>query len=226
MATRELKITVIIRTYNSAGIVERAIDSVFKQKLDKVFYEILVVDDGSKDNLEKELLKYENKIRLIKQNHLGPVKSANNGIINSRGLYIILLDSDDLFKPEILKEMLEVFEKEKNIDFVYCDYYEKFLDGKKKIVSLKNNLFNSLTGGIMFKKQTLKDIGMYDESFIFAEYDLLIRLLRKNYKGKHIASPLYTYNRTKNSLTSDKSKIIKAYEQLKEKYGDIKIRTY
>lgn len=227
MTNKKPKITVIIRAYNSEKFICKAVDSALKQTLDKKLYEILVIDDGSQDNTLNILKKYGQKIRIVRQNHLGPAQASSKGISKSNGQYITLLDADDQFLPDILKKMLLEFEKDKFIDFVYCDYFEKL--GKKiKKVSLKNNIFKSLACGIMFKKKILKKFRFHDQRLIFGEYDLLIRLIKNKKIGRHIPLPLYTYVRTKGSLTFDSDRVKRGIKQLRVKYGDIvdKIRSY
>lgn len=220
------KITVIIRAYNSGKFVKRAIGSVLKQTIPPNLYEIVVVNDGSTDDTLNVLTGYGDKIRIINQKHQGHVVAVNTGIKNSQGEYIILLDSDDEFLPDILEKTLKVFERNKSIAFVYCDYYENFPNGEQKKISLKKNIFNTLACGIIFKKEVLKDVGMYDENFVFAEYDLLMKLFKKNYKGKHLPIPLYIYNRREDSLTSDRGRVREAQKKIEERYGKINIRNY
>lgn len=228
MTKEKLKISVIVRTYNSEKFVSDAIESALNQTLDKKLYEIIVVDDGSKDStldiLEK---KYRNKLRIIKQNHLGASSATNKGILESKSEYITLLDSDDIFLPGILEKMLSEFKKDELIDFVYCDYFEKS-GNKKKKVSLKNNIFKTIATAIMFKKELFDEIGFYNRKFFFAEYDFLLKLIKNKKIGRHIPVPLYIYRRNKNSLTSDLNLIRRGMDQLKKKYGDIvkKIRKY
>ncbi len=221
------QISVIIRAYNASRFVRKAIESVFRQTINPKIYEIVVVDDGSTDETEKILSSYEDKIKLIRQKHKGHIRALNTGIIQARGAYVILLDSDDLFKPEILKKMLDVFENEKDIDFVYCDYYEKDMtSGKQKIVSLRDNVFNSVAVGIMFRKRILEETGLYDENLIFPEYDLLIKA-QKKYKSAYISQPLFIYQRHGASITANKEKVRIGKEQLFAKYGFIKgLRSY
>ncbi len=222
------EVSVIIRTYNSAEFVCVAVESALNQTLDNSLYEILVVDDGSKDNTLKILKdKYEKKIRIIKQNHLGAATATNNGIVKSKGKYVILLDSDDQFLPNILKKMLSEFKKNNLIDFVYCDYFEE-IKGKKIKVSLKNNIFNSLACAIMLKKKLFNEIGFYDKNMVFGEYDFLIRLIKNKKIGRHVPESLYFYIRNDGSLTSNSNIVQTGIAQIKEKYGDIskKIRKY
>lgn len=221
-------IGVVIRTYNSAKTVCKSIDSVFNQTLDKDLYEIVVVDDESSDNtvdlIEK---KYGAKIKIIKQKHSGPAKTTNNGIKKCDGEYVTMLDSDDFFETDALKKMYEVFKKDKSTDFAYCDYFE-ISNGRKKRVSLKNNIFKTLGCGIIFKKELFSELGFYEPKLIFSEYDFLMKLLKKRKRAAHIPFPLYNYQRNNASLTADQEFVKKGIRQLEKKYGKIvkKIRNY
>ena len=229
MKNNKPKISVIIRTYNSGKFVKKAIDSALRQTLNKELYEILVIDDGSEDNTLDILKNYKGKIRLIHQEHLGGTPATNRGILESRGKYVTLLDSDDQFLPYTLEKMLKEFEKDKFADFVYCDYFEKpFYGVKRKKVSLKKNIFNSLATAIMFKKELFKELGLNNKDFVFAEYDFLLRMMKAKKIGKHLPIPLYVYIRTEGSLTFDEKVVEKGISQLRKKYGKIteKIRKY
>ncbi len=222
------KISVVIRTYNSAKTVCRAIDSALGQTLSRDFYEIVAIDDESSDGtpalLEK---KYGGKIRIIKQKHSGPAKTTNNAVKECAGEYITMLDSDDFLEPEALEKMKEAFDKDGSTDFAYCDYFE-INNGKKKKISLKNNIFKALGCAIMFKKSLFSEVGFYDHDLIFSEYDFLIKLLKSKKKSGYIPVPLYNYRRSGGSLTADPEWVKRGFEQLKKKYGNIveKIRSY
>ena len=221
------KVSVVIRTHNSSKFVRNAVESALNQTLSKDIYEVLVVDDGSTDNTKEILKTYGNKIRIIEGKELGPIKAVNVGIAYANGDYIILLDSDDIFEPIVLKEMYDILEKEKDFAFVYCDYFEKKIEeGETRIVFLRENIFSSVAGGILFRKSILEEIGGYDENFIFSEYDLLIKIMKK-YKGRHIPKPLFTYVRHKESLTANQELVKEGIKQLFDKYGKIKaLRDY
>ncbi len=223
----EKKVTVIIRNYNQGAFIGKAIDSALNQVLLSHLYEILVIDDGSTDDSPDILETYRNKIRVMTQQHKGAIPAINTGIANARGEYIMLLDADDTFEPEILSQMFNILEREKDVGFVYCDYYEKDIEtGEVRVVSLKDNIFNSIAIGIMFRKEILEEAGRYDESLIFPEYDLLIKVM-KNHKGKHIPRPLFTYNRHERSITADREKGRTGMQQLFVRYGEIKgLRDY
>lgn len=222
-----MKISIIIRAYNSEKFIKKAIDSALNQTLDKKFYEILVIDDASKDNTLDILKQYKGKIRVVKQKHLGARAGARNGIKRSKGKYIIFLDSDDQFLPKTLSKMIGVFRSNQSADFVYCDYFEKS-KGKERKVSLAKNIFNSLWSTMMFKKRLFKEIGLPDPNLFFGEYDFIIRLMKSGKIGKHIPEALYIYNRGEGTMTSDKKMVEQGIKQLRDKYGKIteKIRKY
>lgn len=225
------KITIIIRSYNSEKFIDKSIQSALNQTISKKLYEILIVDDGSEDNSKQVLLNYKKKnsdlISLLINEHEGSTSALNSGIRKALGEYIIILDSDDEFKPEILEEMLNIHQNH-DIDFVYSDYYEKKINKQEKeYVSVKNNLFFTLAAGIMFKKKDIIKVGLYDEDLILPEYDLLMKFKKNNLSGYYISKPLFIYNRREGSITSDKNLVEKAKRQFRDKWGkDINIRDY
>lgn len=219
-------ISVIVRCYNSAATIRRAIYSALSQTLPKSDYEIIVIDDGSKDNTVEILKNYGSNIKLIEQEHKGPKVAVRRGIAESRGEYVMFLDSDDEFLPSTLEEMKRVFENPK-VDFAYCDYMEKAGEEIKK-VSLAHNIFDCIFTNVMFKKDLFRSIGLPSDDIFFGEYDFLIRLLKADKKPQHVPQPLYIYHRTPGSITSDKAAVAQGIRQLREKYGSIvdNIRKY
>lgn len=219
------KISVVIATYNYGKFISRAVDSVLAQTMKN--YEIIVVDDGSTDNTQEILAGYGDRIRIIKQENQGYVKAKNRGLREARGEYVILLDADDEFLPQILEKLSEALEKDTAAVFAYCDYHEMESTGKKKLISLKENLFNSVGIGILFRKSVLEEAGLYDVGLIFPEYDLLLKIQQKGYGGVDVNTPLFVYYRHKGSITTDKEKVEKGRKQLEERYGKkIHIREY
>ena len=148
-------------------------------------------------------------------------------IENAYGDYFILLDSDDMFEPTIIEEMANAAEKD-SPDFIVCDYYERNTENNEmKLIELKGNIFNSVAGGILFLKSKIAGVGGYDESMVFPEYDVLMKLLNAGAKYAHIQRPLLIYNRGPDCITSDKKIVMLGMKQLKDKYGEIKgIRKY
>lgn len=100
----------IIPVYNRAHTIQRALDSILRQTFQD--FEVVIVDDGSTDELQSALAKYESnsKIKIIKQTNHGVSHARNRGEEMSRGRYLAFLDSDDEWLPHKLaaqKDLLE-----------------------------------------------------------------------------------------------------------------------
>lgn len=208
-----MKVSIIIPVYNAQNTIKKAIDSAVNQDFPQKDFEIIVVNDGSTDKTLEILKSYNQQIKIINQKNRGTVKTANRGFRKARGEYVIKLDADDYFKPNILKEMTKILDRKSDIDFVYCDYYEKSKREEIKIISTKDNIFNTLAGGIMFRKNRMAKEGFYKEGIKFAEYDLLFRTQRK-WRGYHIVKPLFYYVRHQDSLTGSRQWVKSALAEL------------
>ena len=145
-------ITVIISVYNSEKTIKAAIRSVQNQNFRDI--EILLIDDGSKDNslsIIKKLQLEDLRIRIIKNKiNRGPLFSKSIAALNSRGKYTILLDSDDLFVNENLFDICYKEAKNNNIDIIEFSGFESYnkllkINGKLPAIPLylkykKNNI--------------------------------------------------------------------------------------
>lgn len=214
---KAMKISIIIPAYNAQRTIKKSVDSALNQNFPQEGYEVIVINDGSTDNTLEILKSYGEKIKVINQENQGYLKASNKGFREAKGEHVIKLDADDCFEPTILKEMAAILNKKPEIDFVYCDYYEKtFLGGIKK-VSTKDNIFNTIGIGIMYKKDKFAEQGFFDERVMFAEYDLLLKTKGK-WKGYYIEKPLFYYNRRQESITGSQQWVKKAIDQLKKLY--------
>lgn len=94
--------SVIVPAYNRAHMIGHTIDSVLKQTYTN--WELVIVDDGSKDNTKDVVLAYQDpRIRYIYQTNAERSAARNNGISQSAGVYITFVDSDDYFLPHRLE---------------------------------------------------------------------------------------------------------------------------
>lgn len=117
--------SVVIPAYNRAHCIDRALESVLEQT--EQCFEIIVVDDGSKDGTEhlmRELCQKETRLRYIKQTNGGASKARNTGIKAAKGKYIAFLDSDDVFLPFHLQQALSVLESGKEV----CTYAQVIVE--------------------------------------------------------------------------------------------------
>jgi glycosyltransferase involved in cell wall biosynthesis len=93
----EPAVSVVIPTYNRAGLIAQAVRSVLDQT--GINFEIIVVDDGSTDNTRQILEQFNDKIRYLATENRGVAHARNIGMKASFGRYIAFLDSDDLYLP-------------------------------------------------------------------------------------------------------------------------------
>ena len=123
-------VSIITPCYNGSRYITETIESVIKQTY--LNWEMIVVDDGSKDNsadIVRRYSKKDNRIMLVQQKNAGSAAARNNGIRRAKGQYIALLDADDLWEPEFLEKQIK-FMKEKDAICVFCSY--KRIDEKSK----------------------------------------------------------------------------------------------
>ena len=133
-------LSVAIPCYNSEAYMAKAIESLLPGGED---IEILIVNDGSKDNTqtigEEYAMKYPGIVRVIKQENGGHGEAVNTGLRNARGLYYKVVDSDDWVEEkslhEILDKLKEFIENRNMIDMLITNYvYEKVELNKQKVI--------------------------------------------------------------------------------------------
>lgn len=127
----DFKVSVIIPVYNSEKYIEKCLDSVLNQTYKN--FEIIVINDGSKDNskeiLEKYAKNYPNIIRHIEQENKGVAKTRNYGIQIAEGKYIAFIDNDDYIDNNYLETFVNAAKKG-DYDAVIGGYRRPNEDGK------------------------------------------------------------------------------------------------
>ena len=106
-------VSVIIPNYNYADYIGLAIDSVLAQTYPNV--EIVVVDDGSKDDSIEILAAYDGRIKLILQQNQGVSVARNTGAANSSGELLAFLDADDVWRPEKLEKQVHAIANDEDV---------------------------------------------------------------------------------------------------------------
>ncbi len=128
--TRPL-VSIIIPFYKGVAWLAEAVDSVLCQTYTN--YEIIIVNDGSDEDVSGFLEKYSNKIEYIYQENAGPGKARNTGLALASGEYVAFLDSDDLWLPYKLEEQIGFMEDNPHIMWSHS-CYETFGFGDDKKV--------------------------------------------------------------------------------------------
>lgn len=130
----KMKISVIIPTYNRAAIITDSIDSLCKQDLNPAEFEILIVDNNSKDDTKQVVDQYiadhpKNNIRYIYEPRQGDYFARNRGAEEALGTYLVFSDDDALFDTDYLSTILHLFEQYPDVGVVGTRIVIKWEDG-------------------------------------------------------------------------------------------------
>ncbi len=171
-------ISVIVPAFNSEDTIEKTLESIKKQTIDRDCIEIICIDDGSTDNTLSLMLDAsidDERFTIIRQLNLKLSTARNRGVDLSRGKYIQFVDSDDWLDESALKELVSVADR-LNLDVLYFDGETVFENDilKEKypyyVSAYKyNDVFsNTLKGVDYFNK--LRDEDKYRVSVVMALY--------------------------------------------------------
>lgn len=170
-------------------------------------WELIVINDGSSDSTETIIERFKARgfpVFYHYQENRGLGYSRNRALELSGGEYIAFIDHDDMWQPEKLKRQVEVFERRKDIDFIYTNYFIQ--RGERRSVAYKGTqpegevfdqflrryAVNVLTAAIR-KSAVLGFEERFDAKLrLCEEYDLFMRLLYSA-KAAYIAEPLAVY---------------------------------
>lgn len=200
------KVSIIIPTYNRAKDIEKSVESILET--DYPNYEVIVVDDASKDNTVETLKKFRTKkLRVIKRKtNGGPAAARNDGIKASKGELIAFTDSDCTVSKEWIKTLTEFIKKlpkdvagvcgtiypPKDANFLMkLIYFMPQMDGNTGLAEDKREPFqvnNISCNNALWKKKVLLKMKGFDESF-FRDFktlpedsELCYRTVKKGYK--------------------------------------------
>ena len=217
-------ITIYTINHNYGKFLSKSIDSVLSQTYKN--FELIIIDDGSKDNSKEILKKYQNnnKCKIFFQKNIGLVNSINKVLRIAKGKFIIRLDADDYFSKDAIKTLHSTMVKNK-ASIIFPDYY--LIDESENIINrvkrhnfrTKVNLYNQPAHGActMYKRNILLEVGGYSKEFDCQDgVDMWLKVINK-YKIININKPLFYYRQHSQSLTKNIKKIFKTKQKIFEK---------
>lgn len=220
-------VTIIMSVYNRPEYISDALSSIFAQSCKE--FEVIVVDDGSTEDMKVILGEYLPRVRYFRKENGGAASARNYGIERAEGEYISFLDSDDMWHQNKLDMQLKFLKGNKEIGLVCSGFLYHGRNGKKtgdKAEWEKGNLFESLfcksfihTSTVVLRRSVLDKVGLFDEQYMCAEdYDLWLRIAKANAIGRYRA-PLATVREHDLHLSSNKVALrTAAYEILSKHY--------
>ena len=228
-----VKVSVIIPVYNGDTYLRDAIESVKTQTFTD--WEIIAVDDGSRDQSQSILRAYERDLpgafRLISQANQGISVARNRAIGISSGEYIALLDSDDVWFPEKLELQVKVLGAKEAAGMVYSDCTVVDSDGcllrgtyvpqppPQGMIFRDLILSNCIpSSSAMMRKNVLQETGLFNPAYRIAmDYDLWLRLAVR-YPIEAVQKPLMQYRLHMGGISSNRAEMIREDLEIMEKW--------
>lgn len=227
-------VSVIIPAYNRAHTVAETVESVLGQSYTNL--EVIVVDDGSRDNTQEVLRSYGTRIQNIRQENAGQMVARNRGIAASHGDIITFLDSDDIWLPTCVERHVSILQRAgEEVPCSLANGWLEFADGRR-ITSFHNSgLDTSLEEGlwlnvpdilptrfVMFcqfvaiRREALKKVRGFDEDLKYMEdYALPLRLSVLGPWG-FIGEPLAVWRQGAADTGSVSQRALKQARELRE----------
>ncbi len=237
---KEPEISVVMSIYNEPEeYIKQSIESILNQTFKNFEFIILLDNPNNKiaEKLIRSYLKVDKRILFIKnKKNLGLTKSLNKAIKFSKGKFIARMDADDISHPDRLREQLLFLIENK--EYALCGTKAYFIDNNGNIIeNINSNVDNEITNykdilkhivkynpfihsSIMFRKDIIFKVGMYNEKFkLCQDYDFLLRVC-KHYKTFIIPKKLLYYRINTKGLSYSKQKESLKYT-LKAKYNAV-----
>jgi len=173
------KVSVIVPAYNAEKTIELCINSLLNQNYPKNKYEIIIIDDGSKDKT-KNIIKNFKKIRLIERSHKGPSVARNSGAKRSKNEYILFIDSDCIAPKNWIKNIIKPFEdkdviavsgtyKTKNKDKLIARFVGYEIEERHKKLNREIDFVSTFSAA--YRRKIYLKVGGLDEKFTRASAD-------------------------------------------------------
>lgn len=216
-----IDLSIIIINKNYLRYLKKCIQSCLEQKTN-YRYEIIVIDDGSKDGSAQYIKQIiDKKFSFIQSKSEGIEKASNKGFKKSKGRFVVRVDSDDYLHTNFIQTTISEIKKSKK-DFVYSNYFQ--VDDKSNI---KKKFFlptfnkeeiisrgDFLATGTVYRKGLIKNLKYYNErtkNSGLENYELILKLLESNFEGKRINKFLFYYRKHKKNVSILKKKKIISY---------------
>ncbi|MEZ5440768.1 MAG: glycosyltransferase [Lysobacterales bacterium] len=225
------RVSIIIPCFNAAATVVEAVESALVQSVGNV--EVIVVDDGSTDGSCQLLNSYAGRVLLESGPNLGGCAARNRGLALASGRWIQFLDADDVLHPTKLERQLAVSRVNPG-RIVYADHVLIDEEGQKLGArSLRAEHDDALisvlehrtlhTSGPLYRAEDLLAVGGFREGLNASqEFELNCRLAqywsKRGVRLLHLAEPLFTVRRQRQSVSSDTARTFAALAEPMEEF--------
>jgi glycosyltransferase involved in cell wall biosynthesis len=220
------EISIYITSYNYGRYLEKCINSILSQTMKN--YEIIIIDDGSKDNSKEIIERYRQYFsEVIYQKNLGLIKSSNIAINKAQGKYIVRLDADDYLSPNALEILSNEIRNNSDVVLVFPNYY--LIDSEENVISkyVRHNfdtdvsLYDQPAHGActMISTEFLRNIGGYDEEYTRQDgYYLWLKAVTSGKRVTNVKEALFYYRQHESNLTKNELHLFQTRCSIKKKY--------
>ena len=213
-------VSIIMPAYNAAKTIRDSIESIQAQTFKD--WELIVIDDGSKDetaNILQEMTAADNRIHFLQnERNSGASYTRNRAVELAIGEWIAFLDSDDLWMPEKLEKQLALAKSYP--DMVVCYTASSFIDDDSKPYSYVMPAIERLTyrqllcknlmscSSVMIRASVMKEIKMPNDK-MHEDYYVWLKVVKEYGEAYGINEPLLIYRLCSNSKSSNRFKSAK-----------------
>ena len=199
------KLSIIVPVYGVEKYIDKCLNSLVKQSLKEI--EVIVVNDGTKDNsqkiVDKYVKKYPDKIKSYIKENGGQGSARNYGLKKATGEYIGYVDSDDFVEKDMYKKLYNKA-KENNYDIVVCGNYNVSEDYQNKNIDAFINNYNTDLENIFFGKMAvwnkiykidilIKNKLEFKEKVWYEDLAFTLKAIMNSNTFAFIDEPLYDY---------------------------------
>jgi cellulose synthase/poly-beta-1,6-N-acetylglucosamine synthase-like glycosyltransferase len=204
--------SIVIAAYQAVGTIGAAVESALAQTLPP--HEVIVVDDGSTDDLEGALEPFGEAIALVRKENGGGASARNAGLAVATGEFMAILDADDAYDPRRLEAIAKLARERPGLDLLATD--ARFVvNGRAVGRFLEHNPFpvgdqrtailaSCFPGGWpAVRVRALREVGGFDERLRIAyDWDCWLRMVLAGSAAGMVEEPLYDYTLHGGSLAS------------------------
>ena len=222
-------VSIIVPVYNVEKYIDKCLNSLVNQTLKNI--EIIVVNDGTKDNSQKIIDKYTKKYSFIRSyiKENGGLSSARNyGLKHAKGEYIAFVDSDDFVDKNMFEQMY-LYAKNNKYDIVVCDTINVYNDKQSYRISnlkysdddVKNYIISPPMACIRIYKKNIFEKVSFKEGILYEDLNLTPSLVQYTKKIGFINKGYYYYYQRINSImkqTNFNEKLLDIFEVLNNNY--------
>ena len=227
----ECKLSIIVPVYGVEKYIDKCLNSLVKQSLKEI--EVIVVNDGTKDNsqkiVDKYVKKYPDKIKSYIKENGGQGSARNYGLKKASGEYIGYVDSDDFVEKDMYKKLYNKA-KENNYDIVVCGNYNVSEDYQNKNIDAFINNYNTDLENIFFGKMAVwnkiykRDILIknkleFKEKVWYEDLAFTLKAIMNSNTFAFIDEPLYDYLIREGSTMNNSN--VKRNLEILEAFNDI-----